>query len=278
MKLLARLALLALALVQGALLLLPAPHKFLHAQDPVIIQNHTHQQQVGPSTPVNTRKASGPTADTPLLLLLLSCLPVAAAQDPVGAYSECGPGRTYRIQCYVGPSGYLTDVVYRNTVPPTDIAICNAPQQQLQQSVMTQLEISASDSFIRMLVFEDDWGVRGIALNTLLGERLECGSTAGKPTAYSSRSIYPLGGFTGSCAANGAPALPKGPQGRANQHAGHGLGHSMMPLKQQRALVGMGQQAGSSTRVTRVFGACWNTQSTPQAAGKQGVDCSLRWS
>jgi hypothetical protein len=199
---------------------------------------------------------------------------VVAAQDPVGSYSECGPGRTYRIQCYVSSSGYLTDVVYRNTVPPTDIAVCNAPQQQLQESVMTQLEISASDSFIRMHVFEDDWGVRGIAMDTQLGERLQCGSTAGERTVYSSRSTYPLGGFTGSCAANGAPALPRGPQGRANQNQGHGSGHSTMTSKQQRGRMHAGQQADSSTRVTRVFGACWNTQSTPQAAGEQG--CSLR--
>lgn len=156
----------------------------------------------------------------------------AQSQDPVGWYTECGPGTTFRVQCYFGPSGYLADVVYRNTIPPTDIAVCNAPQQQLQQSRMVQLELSASDRFLRMLVCQDSVGVYGLAFDTKLGERLKCGVLAHKCTSYSSRSTFPLGGFTGSCAA-----------------------------------AGQGHHGPMFTTVTSIFGACWNTQRVPNNTG-----------
>jgi hypothetical protein len=153
----------------------------------------------------------------------------------VGSFLECGPGKTYRIQCYFNAAGYLADVVYRNTIPPTDVAICNAPQQHLQQADLTQLEISASDSIIRMVVCEDSNGVRGIAFNTALGERLQCGTVSQRCTPYSSRGTYPLGGFAGSCEAEG----------------------------------GRRWQRDRRTVLTRVFGACWNTQTPTRAAGAQ---------
>lgn len=150
----------------------------------------------------------------------------------MGSFAECGPGKTFRVLCYVNSAGYLADVVYRNTVPPTDVAICNAPQQQLQQATRTTLEISATDSFIRMVVCADGQGVRGVAFFTALGERLECGTVSTACTPYSSRGTYPLGGFTGSC-----EAATRGPS------------------RQQL------------TVVTNLFGTCWNTQPTPRTSG-----------
>jgi hypothetical protein len=100
---------------------------------------------------------------------------------------------------------------------------------------MTQLEISASDSIIRMVVCEDSNGVQGIAFNTALGQRLECGMLSQRCTPYSSRGVYPLGGFAGSCEAAG----------------------------------GRGRQRERRTVVTRVFGACWNTQAPTRAPGAQ---------
>lgn len=171
-----------------------------------------------------------------------------AAQDPVGAWAECGPGRTFRVQCYFNEDGYLADVVYRNTVPPTDVAICNTPQDWLQDPVV--LEISASDSFIRMHVCSDSRGVRGLALDTALGETLTCGVTANLDaehhghvqqgasgcSTYSSRGTYPLGGFAGSCAAQ--PGQP----------------------------VGM-------VRLMRLFNTCWNIKPTARITGEGQCHC-----
>ena len=137
------------------------------------------------------------------------------------------------MQCYSNSDGYLVDVVYRNTVPPVDIAICNTPQEQLDESTLTQLEISASDSLIRMHVCGDSHGIRGLAFDTALGEHVECGATSKKgcTTTFSSRGVYPLGGFSGSCAVLS--------------------GHQAMGV-----------------RVTGVFNTCWNTQPLPRRVGE----------
>jgi len=129
-------------------------------------------------------------------------------------------------------SGYLADVVYRNTIPPTDIAICNAPEQQLQQSQVSVVELSASDSIISMRVCQDSQGVRGIAVLTSLGARLQCGAVGKHCSVYSSRGTYPLGGFSGSCAA-----------------------------------VQLDSSGQKYTQVTRIFGTCWNTKSPAPSTG-----------
>lgn len=162
--------------------------------------------------------------------------------DPVGTATECGPGRTYRVKCYFDAAGYLSDIAYSNTIPPTEVAVCNAPEKQLEQSTSTQLETSASDSIVRLKVCADSHGVRGVAFHTLLGERLHCGLTMGRCTTLSSRGLYPLAGFSGSCIA---------PHGRN------------------------AEGRAKFTVVTALFGACWNTQTAAVNTGVCVCVCVL---
>lgn len=135
-----------------------------------------------------------------LVLLLPVCLRGAAAQEPIGAPAACSAGHTFSVVCFIDSSGYLADVQFSNTQRNTPVSACGSQQRQLDNSRPEVIEISSSDTFLRMRACGDAGGLRGLEFKTALGEVLSCGRPqVGSCRVFSSRSTYPLRGFQATC-------------------------------------------------------------------------------
>lgn len=187
------------------------------------------------------------------------CSACAQGPSPVGAPPACSPGKTFRVTCFLGPSGYLVDVVYLNSARGTEVALCNAPQPQLEAASADSVEISAADAIVALRACQDSGGVRGLVFTTQLGEQLSCGAPGGHHCVpFSSRSVYPLRGLLAAC----------GPAGRQHgSHAAHPRPHyeAAAPLPGEAAA----QQPWENdfTRVLSITSACWVPQLPPLMAG-----------
>jgi hypothetical protein len=179
--------------------------------------------------------------------LLLSAA-AGSAQGPIGTISGCAAGTTYRVSCYTDENGYISDMQFSNTLRTTPVSLCGTPDWQLQDTQLQILELSASDTILRLKACTDSDGLRGLLFMTALGAELSCGTITSSCSVFSSRSNYPLRGFQGSCQSMG----PSGWQLR---------GWSKQP----------------STRVTSVTGASWVYQQTASRQGKMLFKPQIRW-
>lgn len=166
----------------------------------------------------------------------------AAAQEPIGAPAACSAGHTYRVVCFIDSSGYLADVQFSNTQRNTPVSACGTQAWQLDGSRAEVMELSDSDTFLRMRACGDAGGLRGLEFRTALGTQLSCGRPqADSCRVFSSRSTYPLRGFQATC-----ENLNPG-----NRH-------------RDQSLV---------TRVSSIKAACWTPARRPAAGGALSVVC-----
>jgi hypothetical protein len=167
--------------------------------------------------------------------------PAGSAQEPIGAPAACSAGQTDLVLCYIDSSGYLADVQYSNTMRNTPVSACGTQQWQLESSQLQSIQLSGSDSILRFRACGDAGGLRGLVFRTSLGAELSCGSPQGSSScrSFSSRSTYPLRGFSATC---------------ANLNPGQ---HTL-------------RNQGLVTRVSSIKAACWTPARQTAAQGEQG--------
>jgi hypothetical protein len=123
----------------------------------------------------------------------------------------------------------------------TPVSACGTQQWQLESAQLQTIQLSGSDSILRFRACGDPGGLRGLVFRTSLGAELSCGSPQGSSScrSFSSRSTYPLRGFSATCE-NLNPGQHK--------HRGQGL----------------------VTRVSSIKAACWTPARQTAAQGEQG--------